>query len=158
MPPEYRFKGTARQLDGYPRRISIGFSDRAQSRALEHPGEMRSDHKSSWTSWNSWVNQRMGFWHILAVFRKGVVFLSFYHPLPSFILQYWPAPGDVHLKDCAQLFVKLLASERAQVMHWGAVMRHRMAEPLKPLPAVTAAEFKNYSVHYAVPSSLLAGV
>jgi len=32
----------------------------------------------------------MGFWHILAVFRKGVVFLSFYHPLPSFILQYWP--------------------------------------------------------------------
>jgi hypothetical protein len=96
----------------------------------------------------------MGFWHILAVFRKGVVFLSFYHLLSYSI----DRPGDAHLKDCAQLFVKLLASERAQVMHWGAVMRHRMAEPLKPLPAVTAAEFKNYSVHYAVPSSLLAGV
>ena len=42
------------------------------------------------------------------MFRKDVVFLPFYH---------MDRPGDAHLKDCAELFVKLLAS---QVMQRGA--------------------------------------
>ena len=157
MPPEYRFKGTARQLDGYPDHFSfLQGAPKLCSGPCQKTLSISFD-KSSWTSWTHGLLREWDFgifWLCSAKAWFSYPFTILYHLLSYSI----DRPGDVHLKDCAQLFVKLLASERAQVMHWGAVMRHRMAEPLKPLPAVTAAEFKNYSVHYAVPSSLLAGV